>query len=89
MNALHINIFGQVQTVGFRTWMKEKATRMEVSGWVRNASNGSVEAFMQGAEDAVNELLSLSWEGPSLAEVEDILTQDSKEDPSITSFEIH
>ena len=76
MNALHITIFGRVQAVGFRDWMKDEAEKRGLFGWVRNASDGSVEAFIQGEDESLNDLLAFSWEGPDLADVEDVLTQD-------------
>tara|TARA_B100000953_G_scaffold268909_1_gene238378 strand:- start:1409 stop:1678 length:270 start_codon:yes stop_codon:yes gene_type:complete len=89
MNAIHVSIYGQVQGVGFRSWIKEKADKLKVSGWVRNASDGSVELFLQGDESSVNQLLSLAWEGPNQADVEDVLTQESEEDDLIRVFDIH
>ena len=89
MNALHISIYGQVQAVGFRDWIKGKADNRKLSGWVRNASDGSVEVFLQGKEELINELLAICWEGPELADVEDVLTQDANVDESIDSFDIH
>ena len=89
MNALHISIFGRVQAVGFRYWMKEQAEKRGLFGLVRNASDGSVEAFIQGEDESLNDLLAFSWEGPDLADVEDILTQDTKVDDSFNSFDIH
>ena len=89
MNALHITIFGRVQSVGFRRWMKEEAKKRGLFGWVRNASDGSVEAFIQGEDESLNDLLAFSWEGPDLADVEDVLTQDTKVDESFNSFDIH
>ena len=89
MNAIHVSIYGQVQGVGFRSWIKEKADKLKVSGWVRNASDGSVELFLQGDESSVNQLLSLAWEGPNQADVEDVLTQESEEDDLIRAFDIH
>ncbi len=89
MIALHISIYGRVQSVGFRKWMKESAEKKGLAGWVRNASDGSVEAFIQGEDETLNELLALCWEGPDLADVEDVLTQDSSVDESIDSFDIH
>ena len=89
MNALHITIFGRVQAVGFRDWMKEQAEKRGLFGWVRNASDGSVEAFIQGEDESLNDLLAFSWEGPDLADVEDVLTQDTKVDESFNSFDIH
>tara|TARA_B100001013_G_scaffold337425_1_gene257536 strand:- start:56 stop:325 length:270 start_codon:yes stop_codon:yes gene_type:complete len=89
MNAIHVSIYGQVQTVGFRNWIKENADSRKLTGWARNASDGSVGMFLQGDEKLVNELLALCWEGPPIADVEDVLTQDSNFDESVTSFEIH
>ena len=89
MIALHVSIFGSVQGVGFRRWMNESALKLSLTGWARNASDGSVEAFIQGTEDDVNNMLSNLWEGPNLADVEDVLTQDSQVDESLESFEIH
>ena len=89
MIALHISIYGRVQAVGFRIWMKKSAEKKGVFGWVRNASDGSVESFIQGEDETLNELLALCWEGPDLADVEDVLTQDANVDDSIHSFDIH
>ena len=89
MIALHISIYGRVQAVGFRNWMKKSAEKKGVFGWVRNASDGSVESFIQGEDETLNELLALCWEGPDLADVEDVLTQDTNVDESIHSFDIH
>ena len=89
MIALHISIYGTVQAVGFRNWMKKSAEKKGVLGWVRNASDGSVEAFIQGEDENLNDLLALCWEGPDLADVEDVLTQDSNVDESMLSFDIH
>jgi acylphosphatase len=69
--------------------MKEQAEKRGLFGWVRNASNGSVEAFIQGEDESLNDLLAFSWDGPDLADVEDILTQDTKVDDSFNSFDIH
>ena len=84
--ALHVSIFGSVQGVGFRRWMNESALKLSLTGWVRNASDGSVEAFIQGPQDNVNDMLSSLWEGPNLADVEDVLTQDSQVDESLELF---
>ena len=69
--------------------MKKSAEKKGVFGWVRNASDGSVEAFIQGEDETLNDLLALCWEGPDLSDVEDVLTKDSNVDETIDSFEIH
>ena len=89
MNAIHITVYGQVQVVVYRSWIKGSADKLNVKGWARNASDGSVELFLQADVDILNNLLSLCWEGPNLSDVDDVLTQESQVDESIISFEIH
>ena len=89
MNAIHVSVYGQVQAVGYRNWIKENAERLNIKGWVRNASDGSVELFLQAEKDTLNQLLSLCWEGPDLADVDYVLTHESSADKDITKFEIH
>ena len=72
MKTLHLQILGRVQGVGFRESMRREAERRGVTGWVRNCVNGSVEAVLQGEEEAVNTLLAWARTGPSLARVDHI-----------------
>ena len=45
-----IFIEGYVQGVGYRSFVRSWAIRLKVSGWVRNRTDGAVEALVQGAE---------------------------------------
>ena len=49
-----------------------EAGRLGVSGWVRNRRDGSVEAMVSGAADALDRLLVACRRGPALARVERI-----------------
>ena len=69
MSAKHLLIRGRVQGVGFRDWMVAQATALGVAGWVRNRSDGAVEAVVHGPTDAVEELLRRCRRGPHLAAV--------------------
>ena len=66
----HLQIFGQVQGVGFRYRFSEQAQHLGVSGWVRNRRGGSVEAMIAGTPDAVEALLTWARLGPPAARVE-------------------
>ncbi|HOX00484.1 MAG TPA: acylphosphatase, partial [Deltaproteobacteria bacterium] len=48
MKVAHLKIQGIVQGVWYRAGTRDEADRLGVSGWVRNAPDGSVEAFVQG-----------------------------------------
>ena len=78
MKTLHLQILGRVQGVGFRESMRREAERRGVTGWVRNCINGSVEAVLQGEEEAVNTLLAWAQTGPSLARVDHIASAQAE-----------
>jgi|TARA_B100001093_G_scaffold193377_1_gene185978 acylphosphatase len=89
MIGSHISIYGEVQGSGFRSWAKEQSAKLNLMGWARKASDGSIEIFVQGEEEPLNVFISLCWDGPSFAHVEDVLVQDANHDESIKGFEIY
>lgn len=70
--ARHVRIAGRVQGVFFRAWTRDQARELGVSGWVRNASDGSVEAHLEGALDSVEQMIERMRSGPPSARVEDL-----------------
>lgn len=69
MKTLHLVITGRVQGVGFRDWLVRKATKLHLTGWVRNMGADTVETLLSGEDDAVDSCVQLCWHGPSLASV--------------------
>ena len=67
--ALHVRVKGHVQGVFFRAWTAERARSLGTRGWVRNASDGSVEGHFEGDKSAVQELVDLLHQGPPSARV--------------------
>ena len=61
-----------MQGVGFRYSVVERARSRGLSGWVRNAPDGTVEAVFEGPPDAVDSLLAWCRRGPGAARVEDV-----------------
>ena len=89
MIGSHISIYGEVQGSGFRSWAKEQSAKLNLMGWAHKASDGSIEIFVQGEEEPLNVFISLCWDGPSFAHVEDVLVQDANHDESLKGFEIY
>jgi acylphosphatase len=67
--TLRLVIFGRVQGVFFRDSMCREAQRLGVSGWVRNRSDGSVEAAVHGEPDAIESIVRWAHRGPQYAQV--------------------
>ncbi|WP_439497276.1 acylphosphatase [Bosea sp. (in: a-proteobacteria)] len=70
--TLHIVISGLVQGVGYRQWLRERALAAGVAGWVRNRSDGTVEAVLSGAPETVELLAAEARKGPRGARVADV-----------------
>jgi acylphosphatase len=68
--CVHIIISGKVQGVFYRTKTKERAEELNLTGWVKNTSNGRVEVLAQGDEKGLKELVEWCYNGPRGARVE-------------------
>ena len=84
--ARHLSIHGRVQGVFYRGWAVETARNLELTGWVRNRSDGTVEALVQGDEDCVERFIELAQNGPSSARVERIVTSDAAVEDGLRGF---
>lgn len=65
-------IHGRVQGVGYRYAMVAVARRLGVTGWVRNRSDGSVEAIVQATPASISHLSEWAQRGPVGASVKGI-----------------
>lgn len=67
--TVSVRVTGHVQGVGFRAAAVRQAHALEITGWVRNNPDGSVEAVVQGPHDQVDLMLSWLLAGPRDARV--------------------
>lgn len=74
--ARRIRVHGIVQGVGFRWSLAGEARRHGVAGWVRNRSDGTVEAQLEGGEAAVAAVVDWAQEGPRFARVSRVEVAD-------------
>jgi len=69
-------ISGRVQGVGFRWSVHAEAKALGLDGWVRNRRDGTVEALISGAPEAVEALTAWAFQGPLSARVDRVLFND-------------
>lgn len=67
-----LTISGRVQGVGYRDWAITTGQRLGLTGWVRNRTDGAVEALIVGDEAAVGQMIEACRRGPPMARVDGI-----------------
>jgi acylphosphatase len=72
MKQAHLIISGYVQGVWYRKFVKTNAVKLGITGWVRNITNGKVEAIIQGEEKPIEQLIKMCRVGPQFAEVKNV-----------------
>jgi len=67
--ARGFRVTGRVQGVGFRWWTEAQARALDLSGFVRNLADGSVEVQAVGTVEDLERLERALWDGPDAAAV--------------------
>ena len=67
--AIKYRLVGQVQGVGFRHYLLEKAQARGITGWAQNECDGSLTVLLVGDDNAVSGMVPKLREGPALANV--------------------
>ena len=65
-------VSGRVQGVFFRSTCQERARALGLGGWVRNTSDGTVEAWVEGEPSRIDDLIAWCREGSGHADVEQV-----------------
>lgn len=78
IKAVLVRIEGRVQGVWYRGWTVQRAGELGLQGWVRNRSDGSVEAMFAGPSVAVETMLQQCWQGPPGAWVTDVRAEPAE-----------
>ena len=72
MKTYHFIIKGEVQGVGYRITAYLNATRLGITGSVKNLSNDDVEVFAQGDEKLIENFKKYLKIGSSMSHVTEI-----------------
>ncbi|HEX6634354.1 MAG TPA: acylphosphatase [Usitatibacter sp.] len=84
--TVRLAVRGRVQGVYYRFSMVHEAVRIGVTGWVRNRSDGSVEAVVQGTPDRIDEMIAWARRGPAAARVAGV--EVSEAEGEFATFEV-
>lgn len=88
MQTIHVRVEGRVQGVFFRDYTRSQALDLNLKGWVRNLSDGSVEAVVSGRDEDVSLLLKRIRAGSPHSRVDDVQIRRLQSAELFTSFEI-
>ena len=65
-------VSGRVQGVGFRYFIQRRAVELNLTGWVANRPDATVEIIAEGPAESINALLKAARVGPPAAYVRDL-----------------
>lgn len=85
---VHIFVSGKVQGVYYRQNTLQKAQELGILGWVRNLSDGRVEAVMEGSKVDIEKMLAWCKEGPLDAKVEEVKIIHEEYKNEFSTFDI-
>lgn len=75
--VVRLVVSGRVQGVGFRAFVEDEAMLHGLDGWVRNRSDGTVEALVAGPADQVEALIEAARRGPPASRVEAVNVENA------------
>lgn len=78
VTARLLRIHGRVQGVGYRESMRREAERLQLSGWVRNRRDGTVEALVCGSAMQVELIVAWARQGPRFSTVEQVTVAEAE-----------
>jgi acylphosphatase len=81
ITTMRLRIEGHVQAVGYRNFIIEEARKLGVDGWVRNRSDGSVEALVSGETKIVEALIAACMRGPDGSRIKHVDMEPAEAPP--------
>jgi acylphosphatase len=69
---LHAIVSGRVQGVGFRYFVLDNAANLNLTGWVRNRHDSTVEVLAEGQRGDLEALLRRLQKGPTSSYVQEV-----------------
>jgi len=86
--CLHIIVKGRVQGVYFRAYTQKQAIKLNISGFVRNLPDGTVEIVASGHPEDLEKLVAWCHKGPMLAKVSEVIVNQHHNPTPFEDFAI-
>ena len=87
-SAAEIVVGGRVHGVGYRDFVKRKATQLGLRGYVMNLKDGRVRVRVEGSREVIEDLARDLGKGPPLARVESVTVGWRPPTGRFTGFEV-
>ena len=88
MKMAHVIVEGLVQGVCFRDYTQRQAFILNLTGWVRNLSNGTVETVFSGTDQNRAKMLEWLKQGSPRSRVDNLIIDTVESDEKFAGFEI-
>lgn len=88
VTTLQVYIYGKVQGVCYRDFTRRKAEELDLVGWVKNCSDGSVESLISGNEEGVTKMVNWFHQGSPYSRVDRVVSRPASQEPDLRSFVI-
>ena len=87
LSEVYCIVSGKVQAVGYRDFVVRFAKEYEITGFVRNKKEGTVEILAQGMPDRLKEFVELLNQGSGLAKVDSVGAEWRTPEKELDDFE--
>jgi acylphosphatase len=88
MPSIRVIVTGKVQGVGFRDFTQMQARTLKLDGWVRNLSDGTVEAMLSGDKAMIERMLIALRVGPPNSAVINVRSLPEEGEPVDPGFKV-
>lgn len=76
--ATRLFITGNLQSMFYKLFIKEKADKLGVRGFLRILEDGKVDIFLEGDSEDVNAMAEICKNGPKYAQVRSFEQKDER-----------
>ncbi len=88
MKTIYARVEGRVQGVFFRDYTRKQAVSLNLNGWVKNMSDGAVEAVFRGEDNNISSMVAWLHDGSPYSNVAKVIISDYPDDQHFSNFQI-